>query len=177
MPAPLVTGVRAGHDLDLRRDAYAGMTLLGRLRSVDRDSLAFSSDLEQCLAEGDRSFREFTAAVDRYVEREALDSPPASGDSESSRIPAAIADAERIDIRKSGITAVIWATGYAFDFGWIDLPVFAEDGMPAHRRGATALPGIHFLGLPWLHKPKSSFLYGVGEDAEHIAQSIHGKIC
>jgi putative flavoprotein involved in K+ transport len=36
----------------------------------------------------------------------------------------------------------------------------------------TSSTGIYFLGLPWLHKAKSSFLYGVGEDAEYLANQI-----
>ncbi len=70
------------------------------------------------------------------------------------------------------ITSVIWATGYEFDFGWVQLPVFDSRGAPAQYRGATALPGLYFLGLPWMHKPKSSFLYGAGEDAAYIASRI-----
>jgi putative flavoprotein involved in K+ transport len=35
--------------------------------------------------------------------------------------------------------------------------------------------GVHFLGLPWLHKWKSAFLFGVGEDAEYLAAHVCGK--
>ena len=70
------------------------------------------------------------------------------------------------------IAAVIWATGYELDFGWVELPIFDKHGAPAQYRGATALPGIYFLGLRWLYKAKSSFLYGVGEDAGYIASRI-----
>jgi putative flavoprotein involved in K+ transport len=31
---------------------------------------------------------------------------------------------------------------------------------------------VYFLGLPWLHKLKSAFLNGVGEDAEYLAENI-----
>ena len=41
-----------------------------------------------------------------------------------------------------------------------------------HRRGITTIPGVHFLGLPWLYKLKSAFLNGVGEDAEYLAEHI-----
>ena len=49
---------------------------------------------------------------------------------------------------------------------------------PSYKRGVTCVPGVYFLGLPWLHKWKSAFLFGVGEDAEHIAarsQRIRGR--
>ena len=65
-----------------------------------------------------------------------------------------------------------WATGYSLDLDWIDLPIFDERRRPIHRRGVTPSPGIYLLGLAWLHKRKSSFLYGVGEDAEYIAEHM-----
>jgi putative flavoprotein involved in K+ transport len=67
---------------------------------------------------------------------------------------------------------VIWATGYRCDFGWIDIPVLDTRGEPIHRGGVADVPGLYFLGLPWLSKMNSSFLAGVGDDAERLAQHI-----
>ena len=67
---------------------------------------------------------------------------------------------------------MIWATGYTFDFGWIDLPVLNARGEPRHARGVATLPGIYFLGLPWLSKMTSSFLSGVADDAARLADRI-----
>ena len=71
---------------------------------------------------------------------------------------------------------MIWASGYALDFGWIEIPVFDAAGMPQQRRGVASVPGLYFLGLHWMHKAKSSFLCGVGEDAEHVAACIAGDV-
>jgi putative flavoprotein involved in K+ transport len=46
--------------------------------------------------------------------------------------------------------------------------------VPVHKRGITSVPGVYFLGLPWLYKLKSAFLSGVGEDAEHLTEHIAG---
>jgi pyridine nucleotide-disulfide oxidoreductase len=79
----------------------------------------------------------------------------------------------QLDTRADRIGCVIWATGYNFDFGWIELPeVFDADGRPIHRRGVTETAGLYFLGLPWLHKRKSTFLAGAVDDAAHIAAVI-----
>lgn len=67
------------------------------------------------------------------------------------------------------------ATGYTLNFGWVELPIRDARGVPEHRRGVTGMPGVYFLGLPWLHKRKSSFLGGVGEDAEFLAERIAGR--
>jgi putative flavoprotein involved in K+ transport len=34
------------------------------------------------------------------------------------------------------------------------------------------VPGLYFMGLPWLSKRKSGLIYGVGEDAEYIAGAV-----
>ena len=60
---------------------------------------------------------------------------------------------------------MIWSTGYGFDFGWIDLPVFDATGAPRHRHGVTDVAGLYFLGLQFLSRMSSSFLSGVGDDA------------
>jgi putative flavoprotein involved in K+ transport len=79
----------------------------------------------------------------------------------------------RLDLRADGVGAVIWATGYALDFGWIEIPVLDKRGEPLHRHGIAEVPGLYFLGLQWLSKMSSSFLSGVGDDAtvltDHIA--------
>src|ERR687891_321277 len=72
------------------------------------------------------------------------------------------------------VGAVIWATGFASDYSWIDAPVLDERGGPVHRRGVTDSPGLYFLGLSWQHTRGSALLGWIGDDAEHIAQRIEG---
>jgi putative flavoprotein involved in K+ transport len=67
---------------------------------------------------------------------------------------------------------VIWATGYRSDYSWIDLPVFDAEGRVRHKRGATDVPGLYFLGLTWQHTRGSALLGWVKEDAEFIAAQI-----
>jgi putative flavoprotein involved in K+ transport len=171
MPAPLVTGVRGGHDIDLRAYAAKGMTLAGHVRDIRDGRIAIASDLGESLRVGDQAHADFTRAADDYVRQSDMRSD--FPHSEAMRTAStAVPEINEIDIRPAQIATVIWATGYTLDFRWVKLPVFDERGEPVHHRGATSIPGIHFLGLPWLHKSTSSFLSGVGEDAEHLAQSI-----
>ena len=169
LPPPLVTGVGGGHDVDIRGYAKEGMTLLGHAREIRGGRIALAGDLEESLAEGDRTFDEFTSAVDEHLQSRDIDSAE-TRTSSSPRIKPRSTD--EIDIRASNVRSVVWATGYALDFRWVELPIFDARGEPAQRRGATSAPGIHFLGLAWMHKVKSSFLYGVGEDAEYLAERI-----
>jgi putative flavoprotein involved in K+ transport len=70
------------------------------------------------------------------------------------------------------VDAVIWATGYRADYSWIKLPIFDEDGRLRHRRGATDVPGLYFLGLTWQHTRGSALIGFIKDDAEFIAERI-----
>jgi putative flavoprotein involved in K+ transport len=77
------------------------------------------------------------------------------------------------DGRVMEVATVLWSTGFRPDFAFIDLPVFDQDGVPAHHRGVvTSQPGLYFLGLWFLSAFTSSLLGGVGSDADHIAEQI-----
>jgi putative flavoprotein involved in K+ transport len=89
--------------------------------------------------------------------------------------------------RASGVTAsfadrqsvlvesVVWATGFRPDYSWLDVPVLDPGGVPIHRRGISAVPGLHFLGLPWLHTRGSALIGWVGRDAAHLADAVAGQ--
>ena len=77
-----------------------------------------------------------------------------------------------LDLAKAGVTSIIWATGYAVDFSWLKVNAFDEEGKPKHQRGVSKEPGVYFLGLPWLSRRGSAFIWGVWHDARHIADHI-----
>jgi putative flavoprotein involved in K+ transport len=78
------------------------------------------------------------------------------------------------DQRVLEVANVIWCTGFAPDFSWIDLPVFGENrSEPRHHRGVVAdQPGLYFVGLFFLYAMSSGFLPGVDRDAEHVVHAI-----
>ena len=77
------------------------------------------------------------------------------------------ADGSELDV-----DAVVWATGYRSEYGWIDLPVVDTDGRVVHRRGVTDVPGLFFLGLTWQHTRGSALLGWIKDDAEFISERI-----
>jgi putative flavoprotein involved in K+ transport len=80
------------------------------------------------------------------------------------------------DGRLLHVAAVVWATGFRLDFGWIELPIFDKDGYPIHHRGVVdAAPGLYFLGLPFQYTPTSEHVGGVGKDAHYIAERIAAR--
>ena len=77
-----------------------------------------------------------------------------------------------LDLKARGITSVIWATGFSADYGWLDAPVLDANGDPLQQRGVTQSAGLYFLGLRRMYNVKSSFLFGVGDDAAYLAEHI-----
>jgi len=167
------SGAYGGVSVDFRRLAVGGVVLLGRTEGFRDGVLHFAPDLAANLAEADAARLAFLDTADRYVEDTALDLPEEPEARNMLPDPLCVTDPiGSVDLRDAGIGAIIWATGYALDFGWLDVPVFDEHGTPVHRRGVTAVPGLYFLGLAWLSKRTSSFICGVGDDAAFLAERI-----
>ena len=76
------------------------------------------------------------------------------------------------DGSREPVGAVVWATGFRPDHGFVRLPVFDDAGRVRHRRGVTTTAGLYFLGLPWQHTRGSALLGWVQDDARFIAGRI-----
>ncbi len=173
---PLITGAYGGHTIDFRRFAADGVTLLGRVEAAHHGIIDLAPDLAESVANGDATYLTFLDRVDAHIERRALALPEDPDARAMLPDPPCIADPlQRLDVSADGIGAVIWATGYGVDFGWIDAPVLDARGEPVHRGGVTEVPGLYFLGLQWLSKMSSSFLSGVGDDAADLADHIAAR--
>jgi putative flavoprotein involved in K+ transport len=170
---PVISGAYGGHTIDFRRFAADGVTLLGRVKAARNGTIDIAPDLAESLANGDTVYATFLDMVDAHVKQHALNFPEDPAACAKFPDPACVtAPLRRLEISTESIGAVIWATGYGLDFGWIDIPALDARGEPVHRRGITEVPGLYFLGLQWLSKMKSSFLSGVGDDAAVLAEHI-----
>jgi putative flavoprotein involved in K+ transport len=77
------------------------------------------------------------------------------------------------DGRVLDVGNVVWCTGFRPDFGWVELPIFGEYGLPRHERGVVPTqPGLYFAGLPFQSALASSLIGGVGRDARYVAKRI-----
>ena len=152
------------------------MTLLGRAAAFADGVMRFSPDLASNLAKGDASYLALLDAADAYVAREGLDLPEEPAARIVEPDPPCVTDPVlQLNLHDAGITAIIWATGFTLDFGWLKVDAFNERGAPVHRRGVAAVPGLYFLGLPWLSRRASSFIFGVEQDAAHLADHIAAR--
>jgi putative flavoprotein involved in K+ transport len=146
------------------------------MQAAEESVIAFAPDLAKRLAYGDASYAVFLDMMDDHVGRHDL---KFSEDPAARAVlpdPAYLKEPlRRLDLGAAGIGAVIWATGYGFDFGWIDVPVLNARHEPVHVRGITGVPGMYFLGLQWLSRLNSSLLSGVGDDAADLADHIAAR--
>jgi putative flavoprotein involved in K+ transport len=176
--ARLLTGVDGGHDIDLRRFALDGVTLLGRLLAGQGGKLAFAADLGAILARGDESFVDFIKSADEHARRNELELPDEDRLHDALPDPREVSDPIReLNLKAAGISSVVWACGFRYDLRWVHAPIFSDmthstAQAPIHRRGVTDVAGLYFIGLSWLSGRKSSLMAGVGEDAAFIAGHI-----
>lgn len=167
---PQISGKDGGQDINLHQFARDGIRLLGHLEDFEDGQAVLAADLYENLAVGDEQAKTFRQGVDKYVEKAGLKVPEESVTEPQDGYDQA--EGTRLDLKKAGINTILWATGFDWDFSWVDLPILDEFDYPIQHRGVTEYPGLYFLGLHYLHTLKSGLFLGVGEDAEYIAQHI-----
>jgi putative flavoprotein involved in K+ transport len=168
-----VSGARGGHTVDFRRLAQQGITLVGLTQAFKDGVVSFESNLADNIARGDENYLALLDAADAYIASNGLDLPPEPEARIMLPDPECLSNPIlELDLAKAGITTIIWATGYSVDYAWLQVDAFKADGKPQHQRGVSSEPGIYFVGLPWLARRGSAFIWGVWHDARHIAEHI-----
>jgi putative flavoprotein involved in K+ transport len=168
-----VSGANGGHTVDFRDLAAQGIALAGQTASFAGGTVRFKADLRDNIAAGDANYLSLLDEADAYIARNGLDLP----EEPQARVLGPDPDSVtspllELDLAGAGVTTILWATGYATDFGWLKVDAFDGNGRPRHQRGVSSQPGVYFLGLPWLSRRGSSFIWGVWHDARYIADQI-----
>ena len=171
-----VSGAHGGHTVDFRRLADRGMVLLGRGGAYAGGVMSFAPDLGRNIAAGDANYLSVLDKADAYAAQNGLDLPLEPQARDIGPDPDCVKNPRlTLNLAQEGITSVIWATGFALDFGWLQVEGFDTKGRPQHDRGVADLPGLYFLGLPWLSRRASPFIWGAWKDADYLAQHILGR--
>ena len=174
-PQPQVSGLgRFGHTVSLQYLARQGAVILGRLLDVEGSHLILNDEVAAHVHFADDFSQRIKDNIDAYLLQSGTTLPPLEED------PADLTDHQaecisplrRLNLREAKVSTVIWATGFTSDFSWIHLPVLDAEGRPIFQRGITPVRGLYFIGFPWLSSRKSGIIYGIGEDAHHIADAI-----
>ncbi|CAG9297242.1 flavin-containing monooxygenase [Celerinatantimonas diazotrophica] len=168
-----VSGAYGGQTIDFRRLAAQGLNLLGRTESFADGTAYFRNDLAENIRMGDENYLALLDQADEYIARNGLDLPPEPEAREFLADPQCMTKPTlALDLKHNNINSIIWATGFSSDYSWLPADVLDDNLMPQHQRGVGSEPGIYFLGLPWLSRRGSTFIWGVWHDAKYIADQI-----
>jgi putative flavoprotein involved in K+ transport len=169
---------RFGHTVSLQSMADRGVILLGRPVGVDGDRLLLDHTVGANMAFGDRTSAEFNAELAAIVRSAGLQSPPLEPDPADvpHPDPLSVRSSSELDLGVAGVGTVIWATGFGGDLTYLDAPVLDGHGLPIHEHGVAKVPGIFFVGFPWLWTRKSGIILGVDEDAAFIADRVADRL-
>jgi putative flavoprotein involved in K+ transport len=166
----------AGHTdrrmLDLNSLTAIGVKLVGRLAGISQGKLQLSGSLRNVCALADLKMNRLLNAIDEWAD----ENPPAEKIDPSHRFDTT--DVEEsppllVDVARSGIKTIIWATGFRPDYSWLDVPVLDRKGYIRHDGGVvTDSPGMYLIGMPVLRRRKSTLIDGVGDDARDLSAHL-----
>jgi putative flavoprotein involved in K+ transport len=177
-PSTVVTGVNGGYNVNVRQLAADGVSVLGRVIGASGPNLDVQANANQVLDEADQAYTGFLSAARQFISSNGIEEWLDQEEPEEPIHFPAVEEVDSLSLAREGINTIIWATGYAYDFDWVKIPVFDDRGRPLQQRGVTAVPGLYFLGLHWMHTFKSGLLSGVGADAEFLADHMaRGPMC
>jgi len=184
LPSPQLCGHPGGPrdevDLGLNALSQRGVNIVGRLVGMQGSHAQFSGSLANVTRMADLKQQRLLRSIDAWIEQCAAHPQP---DIACSPEPTRIASPARLtlDLAGAGIGTVIWATGFRPDYSWLRIPILDRKGRLCHDGGITPAPGVYAMGLPFMRKRKSAFLFGVGDDASaiarHLATYIHARYC
>jgi putative flavoprotein involved in K+ transport len=175
LPSPQLVGTPERATLDLNALTGLGVELVGRWAAVRDGRALFSGGLRNVFALADLklerlldTFDEWARISGRAGELAAVERFAPTRVPESTRL--------QLDLTSGEISTVVWATGYRPDYSWLDVPVVDAKGALQHEGGVLARPGLYTLGLPVLRRRKSSFIYGIEDDARAVVDHLAGYL-
>jgi putative flavoprotein involved in K+ transport len=163
---PQLSGHGGGHAVNLRQMAQDGHRLVGRFLGAEGTVARFAADLGEKLRFADTFFGDrLRWRFDALEDRLGLGLPRADVPGNAYEPP----EVTELDLRAEGVGSILWTSGYRPAFGWVDVPILDEFGLPRQVGGETEVPGLTFIGLPWMVDMGSANLVAVVRDAEHLA--------
>lgn len=168
-PSLQLAGTADGRGLDLAALRRVGARPVGRLRALDGRRAEFADDLRASVGVAQQRLNRLLAEIDAYA---AATPGTAAGPPDPPPAITLPAGPSRVDLRRAGISSVVWATGYRPRYPWLNVPVLDPGGRIVHRRGVTAVPGLYAIGLRFQCRRSSTFVDGARHDAGYLADRI-----
>jgi len=170
LPSPQLVGSPGRETLDLNALSALGVELVGRLAGIRDGRALFSGGLRNQFSLADLKMNRLLGTFDEWAAAGLAGPADAVGAVERfepTRVPASAR--WQLDLASGEIASIVWATGFRPDYAWLDVPVVDEKGQLRHDGGVVAdSPGLYALGLPVLRRRKSTFIYGIEDDAREV---------
>ncbi len=175
LPSPQLVGTPERTTLDLNALSAMGVELVGRWAAVRDGRALFSGGLRNVCSLADLKMDRLLGVFDEW----AVAGGPDVGADPPERFRATqVPDSSRLqlDLLSGEIRAIVWATGFRPDYGWLDVPVIDTKGHLRHDGGVVDSPGLYALGLPVLRRRKSTFILGIEDDAREVVDHLTGFV-
>jgi putative flavoprotein involved in K+ transport len=149
-------------DFDLGTLAATGVRVVGRVCGGSGHRVQVADDLAASMARAEESLRALITSIEQRtgvpIPRAAF--PPAPRVRPAAR--------RQLDLRRLGISTILWCTGYRPTYPFTDLALTGPGGAVVQSRGATKVPGLYVIGTRFQQRRDSSFLDGVRHDASDV---------
>jgi putative flavoprotein involved in K+ transport len=145
---------------------------------VEANRARFAGDLAETTAAADARMRGVLARLDRWavaLGRLGIGGLGIGGRGEPVPAVRPARGPDHLDLRRAGVAAVVWATGFRPWYPWLAVPVLDRDGLLQHRRGVTAAPGLYAVGLKFQYRRRSTFIDGAADDAAYLVDHIAAR--
>jgi putative flavoprotein involved in K+ transport len=170
LPSPQLIGSTDRRSIDINHLAREGVTIVGRLGRITDGRAQFSGSLANTCALADLKLNRLLDRLDTWAQSTGADVDPPE------RFPPTqvLRPQLEVDLRRSGISTVLFATGFRPDYSWLDLPVLDRRSRIVHDGGViTGAPGCYVVGLNVLRRRRSSYISGAERDSADIAGLLH----
>ena len=175
VPSPQLVGVENGSNLDLNHLSDNGVRLVGRLAGVHNNTLQFSGSLPNICKLADLKMNRLLRGIDEWIKQAGLESECPEAQDIPNTVVAEDSPLE-LSLASGEVKTVIWACGFRPDYSWLNVPVLNPRGHITHDGGICTAPGFYAMGLPYMRRRKSSFIYGTADDARDISDHLQGYI-
>ena len=165
LPSPQLVGSSDLPILDLNHIKDAGAKITGRFMRVWNGQAQFSGSLGNVCSLADLKMQRLLKLIDETADQ---DGAPAA----ETFSPTRIDDEPLLSLDLDNIQSVIWATGFRPDYSWLDVDVLDRKGHLRHEGGIVDSEGLYVLGLPLMRRRKSSFIFGIEDDARDISDHL-----
>ena len=171
LPSPQLVGTPERTTLDLNALASMGVELMGRWSAVRDGQALLSGGLRNVLSLADLKMVRLLDTFDEWAKTSGAEAEVGASERFApTRVPSSTR--LQLDLRSGEIRTIVWATGFRPDYRWLDVPVVDAKGHLRHEGGVVDSPGLYALGLPVLRRRKSSFIYGIEDDAREVIDRL-----